>query len=474
MAWEIQQLIDATQGVLSGELLGEESVRFDSVSTDSRHLQSGALYIAIKGERFDGHDFVTEAVKQGAVAVLISEPMATIVPAVLVEDTRIALGQFAAWHRQEMPLKTLFAITGSNGKTTTKEMLAHILGKQAPVLATKGNLNNDFGVPRTLLQISKQHQYAVIEMGANHPHEIRYLTHLAKPDVAMITLAAGAHLEGFGSLQGVIDTKGEIFEGVVLNGTAVINTDSVGYAQWRAQCEAQGLQVISFGEAEEANVRLVNFKQTDSFIELVLRLDVTQFTDSENLVAVKMPLLGHHNALNTAAVVSCCFAAGLNWDEIRPGLVDFRGVSGRLQQLQLPHGHLIDDTYNANPASVKAGIDTLVALPGKGALCLGAMAELGQDSESLHHQVALYAKQQGVQALLLYGEKAKSMQTVFGENAYWFDSHQALVTAVIELIQTQKIQNVLVKGSRSTTMERVSQEVAEAFGHTLTSQTSGH
>lgn len=471
MTWDLTDLVEAVNGVLAGELLGDDPVIFTSVSTDTRTLKSGALYIAIKGEHFDGHAFVSDAVRQGAVAVLISELMETVVPAVLVDDTRIAFGQFAAWHRQQMALKGLIGVTGSNGKTTTKALLAHILSKHATVLATQGNLNNDFGLPRTLLELSESDDYAVIEMGANHRKEIAYLTQIAKPDVAVITLAAGAHLEGFGSLQGVIETKGEILEGICEGGVAVLNTDSPGFEYWVEKSRRLQVSVITFGQARFANVQVVDFKQSDSQIIFTLDLNWHEIRQSE---VVTMPVLGFHNAMNAAAAVAACLAAGLSWSEIQPGLVDFGGVSGRLQQSLLPKGILIDDSYNANPSSVKAAIETLVQLPGKSAVCLGGMAELGAESETLHQDVAAFAKDKGIKRLLLFGAATQSMQTVFGEGALWFESQDALAQEAVRLIQQDEIQNILVKGSRSARMERVSETILASLEASLSSINDEH
>jgi UDP-N-acetylmuramoyl-tripeptide--D-alanyl-D-alanine ligase len=457
MAWTLSQLVEATNGVLTGELLGEDPIRFDSVSTDTRTLKSGALYVALKGANFDGHAFIAEAVKQGAVAVLISEPVETIVPSVLVEDTRIALGEFAAWHRQKMQLKALIGVTGSNGKTTTKALLANILAKQAQVLATAGNLNNDYGLPRTLLELTSSDDYAVIEMGANHHREIHYLTKIARPDVAVITLAAGAHLEGFGSLDGVIETKGEIMDGLKPGGTIVLNTDSPGFEVWCDKAKRLDLKVFSFGESEQANVRLVAFQQNHDRIHFTLRL--TCLDGAERSVQTSMPMLGFHNAMNAAAAVAACLAVGLTWEQIQPGLEDFDGVAGRLQKSALPQGVLIDDTYNANPASVKAAIRTLAGLPGESVACLGAMAELGAESQSLHEDVARYAKEKGVASLLVFGVAAQSMPEAFGEGGEYFETQDALINRAIQLLEQNQVQNVLVKGSRSTQMEKVSQAI---------------
>lgn len=458
--WTLSDLAESVDGEWLSSLVADEEIYFDSISTDTRTLQPGALYIALKGENFDGHNFVAEAVKQGAVAVLVSSEVACPVPGVLVEDTRIALGKFAQWHRRQMPVKKLIAVTGSNGKTTTKSILLSLFSQIGHTLATEGNLNNDYGVPRTLLNLRPGHEYAIIEMGANHPKEIEYLTLMAEPDIALLNNASGAHLEGFGSLQGVIETKGEIFLG--LNrlhspGTAVINTDSPGYEYWQASLQDLGIKdVRSFGEALQADVRLQNFSSADGMIEFELVI-------GGQTHAVSMTVMGKHNAMNAAACVAVGLAAGLNWEEIRPGLINFNGVSGRLQKTKIGQGWLIDDSYNANPESVKAAIDTLAALPGASVLCFGAMAELGETTRQAHEEVAAYAFQKGIKRLYVLGEAARVMPDIFGEGANWFENHESMTEAVTADIHNQTLQNVLVKGSRSARMEKVVQGVLQSL-----------
>lgn len=463
-SWSLDDLASSTDGDLVGPLAETHSVKFSSVSTDTRTLQPGALYIAIKGDNFDGHKFIAEAVKQGAVAVLISEEVDSIVPGVMVDDTRIALGQFARWHRLQMPVKTLVAVTGSNGKTTIKTLLESLFSSAGNTLATEGNLNNDFGVPRTLLNLRPEHEYAVIEMGANHPLEISYLTALALPDIAMINNASGAHLEGFGSLQGVINTKGEIYQGLNQrladhSGIAIVNTDSPGYEDWLASLAGLGVSnIVQFGVAEQADFRVSDCQVAEKGIGIRFKLNFNQQSYD-----VEMPVLGFHNAMNAAACVAIANAAGLTWQQIQPGLASFTGVSGRLQKTKIVTGWLVDDSYNANPESVKAGISALVSLPGEAVVCLGAMAEIGDESEQAHEEVALFAKAKGVQQLYVLGEGAKNMPNAFGENGYYFDNHQALAQAVAEQIQLAKCENkllnILVKGSRSAKMELVSEEL---------------
>jgi len=463
--WTLEQLEQSTNGDPVGPLSEANSVKFTSISTDTRTLEAGALYIAIKGENFDGHAFIEQAVQQGAVAVLVSEEIETVVPGVLVENTRIALGQFARWHRLQMPVKTLVAITGSNGKTTTKTLLHEIFSANGQTLATEGNLNNDFGVPRTLLNLRPEHEYAIIEMGANHLKEIGYLTALALPDIALLNNASGAHLEGFGSLQGVIDTKGEIFEGLNQigsnkKGVAIINTDSPGYEDWQQRLQNLSVKnVVSFGTDDNADVKVSDFKvlqTTQSGIQFTLQ----QLNEQHQ---VQMPILGFHNAMNAAACVAVATSAGLKWRDIQDALTAFSGVSGRLHKTAISTGWLIDDSYNANPESVKAGIDALVSLPGSTIVCLGAMAEIGEGSDLAHKEVAEFAKHRGVEYLYVYGEAAKNMPDAFGENGQFFSYHEDMAIAVLKRLelnlQAKQQMNVLVKGSRSATMEKVTKQI---------------
>ncbi|WP_319379880.1 UDP-N-acetylmuramoyl-tripeptide--D-alanyl-D-alanine ligase [Thiomicrorhabdus sp.] len=462
-SWSLADLLLALgeEAVLeSGALADPARVRFDSISTDSRTIAPGALYIALSGERFDGHDFVEQAVLQGAAAVLAERNLETAVPVVSVEDTRRALGLFAAWHRLQMPVKTLVAVTGSNGKTTTKTLLSQLFSASGETLATEGNLNNDLGVPRTLLKLRPWHQYAVIEMGANHPGEIAYLTELAKPDIAVINNASGAHLEGFGSLQGVIETKGEIFNGLNRfhrNGVAVINCESEGYAFWLAKLQRQeGCRVLKFGQAQEADIRLITIETDAEGVDFVI-----EYAGESH--RIKMPVLGAHNAYNAAACVAVGYAAGLPWLKMAPVLQVFSGVGGRLQPRRLEFGYLIDDSYNANPESVKAGMRALKDIGGVSMVCLGAMAELGEDSEKGHNAVAEFANQIGIEHLWLLGDATAPMLNVFHGDGRRFFDHQQMISELESLLRKSHKINILVKGSRSAKMEIVSQALFDAF-----------
>lgn len=454
MKWSIADLVFATNGEIVSSLA--MTANFSSISTDSRSLQKGALYIAIKGKNFDGHQFIEQALQKGAAVVLVSEDISIKCPVVKVADTRIALGQFAKWHRQQSNLKELVAITGSNGKTTCKDMVHHLLSSitsDKKVLATEGNLNNDFGVPRTLLLLEKQHQYAVIEMGANHQKEIDYVSNLASSDVSLITLAAGMHLEGFGSLEGVIKSKAEIMNGMNSGGTVVLNMDSPGFGFWQKHAKEKSLQIVSFGKAKQADFRLLDYQQQTT--DLTFKFSYQTITYS-----VTLPMLGEHNAFNALASIVTCFSlvesAGFNLEAILPHLASFAGVAGRLQQIKLPNkGLLLDDTYNAGPSSMRAAIDVLVSVSSWSIFCMGSMGEVGKDSIQQHQLVAEYAKQKGVSYLLCCGEETKNLPKIFGKNAWWFENKDLLTAQAINLINAKQADSCLVKGSRYMQMEQI-------------------
>ncbi len=461
MSWTLKELTQA----LHLEYPKNE-VAFERLWSDTRNLQAGDCYLAIKGENFNGHQFIAQAIAKGAVALVVSEKISADIivniPIIQVEDTRIALGKFATWHRLQMPLKKLLAVTGSNGKTTVKMMLQSVLSSIAPTLATAGNFNNDFGVPRTLLEIQPTDYYAVIEMGASGLHEISYLTNLAQSDVALITNASDSHLEGFGSLQGIIETKGEIYQGLKSDGIGILNRDSVGYEDWLKICQNLKKTILTFGKHSDADVRVSEITTSQEGIQF--NIFVKDFFNqiSSNYI-VKMSVLGQHNAMNAASVVVCCLAAELSMEQIIPGLVEFSGVEGRLKHLPYKKGVLIDDAYNANPASVKAGIDTLVSLSGQAILCLGDMAELGEKSESAHKEIALYAKQQGIKKMYLLGELTPPMVSAFGDGSSWYSEHALLVEELNSVLEkdVSQVFNILVKGSRSSKMDRVVQQLLE-------------
>jgi len=453
--WTLNNLVENTRGVLLSEAPSAGGLTFKGINSDSRQIQAGECYIAIKGEQFDGHRFIEQAFEKGAVAALVSQmdtSKSLEQPLILVEDTRLALGQFAAWHRQQMPVQSLIAITGSNGKTTTKTLLKTLLQRQGQTLATQGNLNNDLGVPRTLLNLTPQDEYAVIEMGANHEGEIEYLTQLTQPNIAIITNASGAHLEGFGDLEGVIRTKGEILKGLDSNGTAILNQDSEGFEYWKNICDQLQIKIFTFGQTLLADLSVQNMVTQSDGIAFELHEKATK-----TLYPAHLKVFGQHNALNTAAALSACLVAGFKMAQILPGLEDFTGVKGRFKTYQLRQGLLIDDAYNANPASMKAGMETLVSLAGTPVLVLGGMAELGIVSEMAHQELARYVKDLGIQHVYLYGTLAKPMQPILGESAKWFESHEGLNKTLQTDLETIQQPNIFVKGSRSAGMEAVVQ-----------------
>ncbi|MFO8024140.1 UDP-N-acetylmuramoyl-tripeptide--D-alanyl-D-alanine ligase [Thiohalophilus sp.] len=430
----------------AAEFLGADypgaDVDFRGVSTDTRQIKPGQLFIALKGPNFDGHNFVSEAMEKGAVACLIEKPVKGI-NGIIVPDTRLALGQLAAQWRRQLSVEVI-GITGSNGKTTVKEMLAAILSCQGTVLATYGNLNNDIGMPLTLLELDERHAFAVIEMGANHHGEIGYLTSIAQPDVAVITNAGMAHLEGFGSVEGVAQAKGEIYSGLGNNGVAIVNYEDK-YADYWKQLNADR-QVIGFGFGDEPEVNAaIQIQQTGQ--ELTI-------TTGQGQVAVSLKLLGKHNALNALAATAAAVAINIPLHAIKQGLESLSPVNGRLQLKEgIKESRLIDDTYNANPTSLYAALDVLSEFPGKRYLALGDMGELGGEADVMHEDAGLYARQSGVARLYTLGALARHTATAFGESSYCFDSHAEM----IEQIQNDLEQDVtlLVKGSRQMHMERV-------------------
>lgn len=417
-------------------------ITFTSVSNDTRNLTAGSLYVAIRGDRFDGHAFLDQAQTAGAVAAMVDQVRDHALPQLVVGDTRIGLGRLAgAWRHQFKGM--IVGVTGSNGKTTVKEMIAAILAKRGEVLATRGNYNNDIGLPLTLLRL-KNEKFAVIEMGANHAGEIAALTDITHPDVAVITNAGPAHLEGFGSLEGVARAKGEIYSGLNSGGIAIINADDAFASYWVSLNNKR--QCLSFGMTHHADVQGA-WQATITGGEL-------QVTTGKGSVHIRLPVPGRHNAMNALAAIAATSALGITLEEARTALEAFAPVKGRLNFHVTSQGaRLIDDTYNANPASLKAGLQVLCDLPGEHWLVLGDMGELGDNSLALHQSAGELAKQSGVHRLLAVGDSSRAAVDAFGEGASHFPSHEALVAVLTA--ELNKNVNVLIKGSRFMRMERV-------------------
>jgi len=430
--------------LLNGEASGADVV-FTTVSTDSRQLSVGALFVALTGPNFDGHDFIAAARERGAVAALVSRPVADPLPQLRVADTRLALGQLAAAWRSRFT-GMLVALTGSNGKTTLKEMIAAILRVRGPTLATEGNLNNDIGVPLTLLRLNGEHAHAVIEMGANHPGEIAYLTGLAQPDVAIINNAGPCHLEGFGDVAGVARAKGEIFQGLGPDGVAVINRDDE-YADYWVGLNP-GRRIMDFGLDRPAMVRGEILDAASNRFRLSTTMEE---------ITVRLPLTGRHNVRNALAAAAAALAVGATLEDIRRGLESLREVGGRLQHLLGRHGGaVIHDAYNANPASLAAALAAVGAGPGRKWLVLGDMRELGPAADAWHARSGSEARVAGFERLYALGEHSRAAVAAFGTGAAHFEDVDALVADLNrDLHQDGEPAVVLVKGSRGMRMERV-------------------
>ena len=428
-----------------------EDVAFCGVGTDSRTISPGALFVAVRGPNFDGHDFVEAARRSGAAAALVERAPDVSMPFVLARDPVHAFGALAAAWRNRFGDLVLVGVTGSNGKTTVKEMVAAILRTRGPVSATRGNLNNEIGVPLTLCEIGGEHRAAVVELGANHRGEIAALTTLARPSVGAITQCAPAHLEGFGTIEGVARAKGELFEHLPDDAAAVVNADDAYAGLWREM--AGDRRCISFGTGAGADVR-VRAAHAPGPGRVSLDTPV-------GVVEVELALHGAHNALNAGAAAAAAIAAGVaGCDEIRDGLAAVRPAKGRLESKRGPRGaEIIDDTYNANPASLRAGLGVLGARPSPRWLVLGDMAELGPDAPSLHADAGRCARRHGVERLLVVGELSVEAARAFGGGATHFEDCAELVERLREELPDGA--TVLVKGSRSMAMERVVDAIAE-------------
>ncbi|MCB1959752.1 MAG: UDP-N-acetylmuramoyl-tripeptide--D-alanyl-D-alanine ligase [Rhodocyclaceae bacterium] len=436
-----------------------------AVETDTRTLTPGGLFVALRGERFDGHDFVAMAAEAGAAAAMVDRayadatPDAPALPLLVVDDTRRALGALAAWWRQRFDIP-LIGITGSNGKTTVKEMCAAILRATArregvdpdgAVLATAGNFNNDIGLPLTLLRLRDSHRAAVIEMGMNQPGEIGYLTAIARPTVAIVNNALRAHLEGLGSVEDVAREKGSIYDGLGEGGTAIVNADDAFASQWIAH--NAGRKVVRFGlDAADAEVRAVCESR-----RLTVRM---MLTTPAGAIECTLQVPGLHNARNATGAAAACLAAGATLADVARGLGDYTGTRGRLQQRRAIGGAVVlDDTYNANPDSVRVAIDVLAATPGRKVLVLGDMGELGAASAQLHDEVGGYSKSQGVDHLLALGAASAVAARNFGPGGEHFGAIEPLIERLRELLDADTV--ALVKGSRFMRMERVVAAVAD-------------
>lgn len=444
----IKLTLSQAAAVLHTQFAGQEQT-FHGISTDTRQLSPGMLYVALRGQHFDGHHFLAQAQQQGAIAAIVEQPV-TIpnFPTLLVKNTRDALGALAKFWRQQFNIPVI-AITGSNGKTTTKEMVNAIFSQQGNGLATQGNLNNEIGVPLTLFRLGAEHHYAVIEMGANHAGEISYLTQLAHPKVAVITQCAPSHLEGFKTLDGVAHAKGEIFSGLSEQGVAVINADDSYQNLWRELAHPH--QILSFGLTADAQVTAKNIQLTATGSEFTL-------SSAKGEILIQLPVLGQHNIMNALAASAVALACELPLTVIRDGLKTIQSVKGRLQPKTAQNNNLLlDDTYNANPTSLKAALEVLMQYPAPRWLVLGDMNELGQDSAQLHRDSGELARSLGVERLWTTGTMGQHAAASFGTQAQHFPAQAELITALQHEFAQQRDVTVLIKGSRGMKMEHVVQ-----------------
>jgi len=432
-----------TNGVLRGAVLGNAEIDVRAVFTDTRAPQAGALFIALKGENFDAHDFVASAKDGGAAAALVAREVDVDLPQVIVADTQAALGDLASAVRAQRRARVV-GITGSNGKTTVKTLLASILKLHGKTHVNAGNLNNEIGLPLSILTMPEDAQYAVLEMGAGKPGDIAYLAAIARPEIGLVNNIAPAHLERMGTLEGIAETKGAIYAALPPSGVAVINADDAFAGTFIARSGTRN--VISFGLQRESEVSAdVHTLGAESRFEIHTpagKADVT------------LPLPGQHNVMNALAAAACALALDVPLATIQQGLQSAPAVKGRLQRYAMPHDWtLIDDSYNANPGSTAAAIATLMAEPGDAWLVLGDMRELGKDASALHAQIGKLAREHGVARLYAVGELAGAAARAFGKSARHFATQLELIAALRADVHAGV--RVLVKGSRGSAMERV-------------------
>lgn len=454
--------------IIAGELYGRGDLTVNAVSIDSRVPCPQGIFFALRGENFDGHDYLNNAIERGCVAVVVEKAVLSAdlnnMAQIVVPDSKKALGDLAKWWRNQLDLK-MIAITGSSGKTTLKEMTANILKFTAhrnglpveSVTYTQGNLNNDIGVPLTLLRLTEKTKYAIVELGANHLHEIAYTTALVQPDVAVVNNFAKAHLEGFGSLKGVAQAKGEIFQGLKANGVAVINLDCHSLEQWQSTIGERKIQTFSKNN-HQADYYAKNQQVAGEFTHFTMIYPQGQ---SE----IKSAYMGEHNVANALSAAALAMNIGATIEDVQQGLKEKMVVKGRLLfEYLTPDLCLIDDTYNANVASMQAGINVLASLNGVKILVLGDMGELGAYSEECHHEVGKFAQNSEVDYVFTLGEKSQIIAGICANQSADFQGKGFLniedLMECLEALITNKLQshhkvNLLVKGSRSMRMERI-------------------
>ena len=451
----IEVSLQQLTSILDAQLIGENKL-ISSISTDTRKIDQGALFIALVGEKFDAHDFATQAVDGGAGALLVQRELNVATPQLLVADTKLALGQLAAWVHDSCKTPTV-AITGSCGKTTVKEMVASIMSAKGRVLFTAGNFNNDIGVPLTLLRSTPEDDYAVIELGANHIGEIAYTTSLVKPLAAVVNNVAAAHLEGFGSIDGVKQAKGEIYQGLAPGATAIVNLDSQGNEFWHSVLADKTVKTFSVANQQAdfwaKDIRLN--ENSEACFEMVTPV---------GHIDIQLGIVGQHNVSNALSAAALALELGATLSEIQHGLAHLAKVQGRVDVSQLtPNIKLIDDSYNASVPAMKAAIDLLGSFSAKRWLILGNMAELGEESLALHRQVGEHAAPFQFENVLTYGHDTKVISEVC--HGRHFENHADMI-AYIEQQLSQSDQDshiLLAKGANSAGMGKVAAALKEKY-----------
>jgi UDP-N-acetylmuramoyl-tripeptide--D-alanyl-D-alanine ligase len=433
---------------------------YTGVSTDTRTLKSGELFVALRGPRFNANDFVTAAAAVGAAGAVVDTPVASSLAQIVVADTQAALSRSAAaWRaRFSMPI---VGVAGSNGKTTVKEMIAAILERAGTTLATRGNLNNHIGVPLTLHRLDATQRFAVIEIGANRAGEVADLVTLARPDVGLITNAGAEHLEGFGSLEGVARAEGEMVAGLAPSATAVINADDEFATLWRGMARGK---VCTFGVANAADFSAADIQTSIDASGFITRFELRA---PRGTMPIELHLAGGHNVLNALCAAAAATAAGASLDDVRVGLATMRPVPGRLQFKTAPSGAwIVDDSYNANPSSMKAGIEVLASVDARRWLVMGDMGELGDFADASHGEVGRFARDHHIDRLFATGKLSQLAVEAFGQGGEWFSDTEALARAVNAELTREVC--VLVKGSRSARLERVVEALVGAGSSTGT------
>ncbi len=438
--------------VTGGKLVGRDAP-FLGVSSDSRTLEAGALFVALRGPNFDGGEFVAAAAARGAAGALVMRAAGTEPAQVVVPDTLAALQELASAWRQDFSIPVV-AVAGSNGKTTTKEMIASILSRRGACLSTRGNLNNHIGVPLTLLRLEATHRSAVIEMGANRIGDVAGIVQWVRPTVAVVTNAGAEHLEGFGDLDGVARGEGEAFGTLGAQGVAVINADDAYAGFWRDLARAS--RMLTFGAGTPADFSAREVRQGIERGQFVTRFELVS---PQGTCEVCLHAGGSHNLLNALAAAATATAAGATLADVAAGLDEFRAVAGRLQlKAGLRNSWIIDDSYNANPSSVRAGLDVLRSVGGATWLVLGDMAELGEHAVQSHVQIGRYARECGVQRLFAIGPESSRAAEAFGQGAEWFPDAESLIRRLTAEVASGI--TLLIKGSRVNRLERVVQALA--------------